>query len=97
MRRPLIALLLALLGLAAAPCPSPPDCESCAYDGPPERPLRDVRLELVQGDRTWLLGTADAGTAADDRLGQVTWTFCRPTCGPGRRSCGSTGPGRLPP
>ncbi|SDD84270.1 hypothetical protein SAMN05421872_111170 [Nocardioides lianchengensis] len=123
MRRPLLVLLLALLGLAVAPYPSPPavascaapyldlpaeptltrgadstvegrafvdgcrdtmscsglpGCESCESDGPPERPLRDVRLELVQGDRTWPLGTADAGTAADDRLGQVTWTFTLP-------------------
>jgi hypothetical protein len=27
---------------------------------PPEKPSRDVRLLLVQGERSWLLGTADA-------------------------------------
>lgn len=124
MRRPLLVLLLALLGLTVAPYPSTPavascaapyldlpaeptftrgagstvegrafvdgcrdtmscsgvpGCESCEHAAPPERPLRDLRLELVQGGRSWLLGTADAGSAADDRLGQVTWTFVLPT------------------
>ncbi|SDT18702.1 hypothetical protein SAMN04488570_3782 [Nocardioides scoriae] len=38
-----------------------------------ERPRRDVALVLVQGSRRWTLGTADAGTASDDRLGRVSW------------------------
>ena len=40
-----------------------------------ERPLRDVELRLVQGHRSWVLGKADAGTAEEGRLGQVSWTF----------------------
>ena len=50
-------------------------CQKCEYDEPPERPLQDVRLELRQHGRTWLLASADAGTAKEDRLGWVTWTF----------------------
>ena len=38
---------------------------SSACSGPseptPEKPSRGVRLVLVQGDRSWVLGTADAG------------------------------------
>jgi hypothetical protein len=30
---------------------------------PPEKPSRGVRLVLVQGSRSWVLGTADAGGA----------------------------------
>ena len=39
-----------------------------------ETPMTRVRLTLVQGDRKWVLGTADAGTGADrpDR-GHVGW------------------------
>jgi hypothetical protein len=50
-------------------------CTSCEYEEPPERPMQDVWLELVQGDRRWNLGAVDAGTAADNRLGWVTWRF----------------------
>lgn len=123
MRRPLLVLLLALLGLAVAPLPSTPavascaapyldlprdptlsrgtsatvegrafvdgcrdtmscsetlGCGSCEYDAPPERPLRDLTLELVRGTRTWPLGTADAGTEEDGRLGEVSWEFVLP-------------------
>ena len=49
-------------------------CQSCTYDEPPERPMQDVALELRQDGRSWRLGTADAGTAEEQRLGHVTWT-----------------------
>lgn len=50
-------------------------CTSCEYDEPPERPMQDVRLRLVQGDRKWTLGVADAGSADRGHLGWVTWRF----------------------
>jgi hypothetical protein len=53
-------------------------CQKCTYDEPPERPQRDVRLELRQRGHTWLLATADAGTAEEQRPGVVTWTFVVP-------------------
>lgn len=56
-------------------CEVGPGCDDCDYDEPPATPYDDVRLGLVQGGRTWTLATADAGSAADDRLGWVTWTF----------------------
>ncbi|UMG92454.1 hypothetical protein [Nocardioides sp. TF02-7] len=49
-------------------------CGACEHDEPPPTPMADVRLQLVQRDRTWDLGVADAGTAGDE-LGRVTWTF----------------------
>jgi hypothetical protein len=49
-------------------------CQSCT-DPPPVEPMEDVELALTQGDRTWRLAVADAGSAEDDRLGWVTWTF----------------------
>ncbi len=41
-----------------------------------EVPMTDVRLTLVQGDKKWELGSADAGTGKDtaDR-GHTTWSF----------------------
>lgn len=53
-------------------------CGSCDYDEPPEAPMEDVALRLVQGNRTWQLGSADAGAAADNRLGRLAWTFTVP-------------------
>ena len=50
-------------------------CQRCEYDEPPEEPQQDIRLQLRQQGRTWLLDSADAGTAEDDRLGWVTWSF----------------------
>jgi hypothetical protein len=50
-------------------------CTSCQYDDPPPAPMDDVELWLVQGERRWLLDVADAGTADDNHLGWVTWTF----------------------
>ena len=49
-------------------------CSRCEYDEPPEQPRRDVVLEVRQGGRSWRLGTADAGTRKEQRMGQVTWT-----------------------
>lgn len=53
-------------------------CGSCDYDSPPEVPMEDVAIQLVQGDRTWELERADAGTAEENRLGHLTWTFTVP-------------------
>ena len=53
-------------------------CDSCEYNDPPPTPMEDVGLRLVQGDRTWSLGVADAETAEDNHLGWVTWTFDLP-------------------
>ncbi len=53
-------------------------CQRCRYDEPPEQPQQDIRLELRQRGHSWTLATADAGTAAEQRLGQVTWTFAVP-------------------
>jgi len=53
-------------------------CDNCEYDEPPPTPMRDVELRLRQGDRIWKLATADAGSAADNHLGWVTWTFDLP-------------------
>jgi hypothetical protein len=69
-------------------CTGAPGCSSCEYDEPPQRPLQDVALVLVQDGRTWPLAVADAGDAGDDRLGRVAWTFDLP---PGVRR----GPARL--
>lgn len=63
-------------------------CDSCEYNEPPEVPMDDVALRLVQGDRAWELGVADAGTADDNQLGWVARTFTVPD---GAR----TGPARL--
>ncbi len=54
-------------------------CDSCQYNDPPRTPMEDVGLRLVQRDRTWNLGVADAGTAENNRLGWVRWTFRLPT------------------
>ena len=53
-------------------------CGECEYDDPPEQPYDDVELRLQQGGRTWVLATEDAGSADDDRLGQVRWSFTVP-------------------
>lgn len=45
----------------------------------PERAYDDVLLEIRQGSRSWELGDEDAGSAEDDRLGQVTWEVTLPT------------------
>lgn len=54
-------------------------CDSCEHDDPPSTPMEDVGLRLVQGDRSWHLDEADSGTAEDDQLGWVTWTFELPS------------------
>ena len=38
-----------------------------------ETPMRDVDLVLRQGRNSWVLDTQDAGTAAENQLGNVTW------------------------
>jgi hypothetical protein len=53
-------------------------CDSCEYADPPEKPMKDVGLRLVQQGRTWELAVADAGTADDNQLGWVAWTFTVP-------------------
>jgi hypothetical protein len=54
-------------------------CDSCEFDDPAPVPMEDVALRLAQRGRTWDLGIADAGTAEDNRLGWMTWTFDLPT------------------
>lgn len=49
-------------------------CSSCD-EGEEETPLTAVPLILVQGERRWRLAEADAGTASDNHLGWVSWTF----------------------
>jgi hypothetical protein len=56
-------------------CTGAPGCQRCKYDEPPEEPQQDISLELRQRGHAWVVGTADAGTAEDDRFGEVTWTF----------------------
>ena len=55
----------------------------CSGDdgGEAEVPLEDVELVAVQGRPTpeqMTLGVADAGSAEDDELGWITWTFTVP-------------------
>lgn len=50
-------------------------CQSCAYDDPAPAALKDVGLRLNQGERTWTLDVADAGTAGEDHLGWIRWEF----------------------
>jgi len=69
-------------------CSAVPGCDRCEYADPEPTPYVDVRLRLRQDGRTWLLGTADAGTAEDGRAGQVAWRVEPP---PGVRP----GPARL--
>lgn len=49
-------------------------CSSCEPDDPEPTPDQDVTLLLVQGERTWVLGTADAEGAGSGRLGHIAWT-----------------------
>lgn len=41
-------------------------------------PLSDLTLELRQADRTWQLGTTDAESADDGRLGRAVWRVVVP-------------------
>lgn len=50
-------------------------CQSCTYDDTPAVPLRAVHLRLQQRGHTWTVAVADAGTAKDQHLGRVAWTF----------------------
>ena len=65
-------------------CSATPGCDNCEY-GPDPTPMADIHLSLRQDGRTWPLGTADAGTADDNELGQVTWAVEIPSAvKPGR-------------
>lgn len=41
--------------------------------GEAETPMEKVWLFLRQGDQRWVLGVGDARSAADNRLGHITW------------------------
>lgn len=52
--------------------------------GEEETPMEDVGLFLRQGGQRWALGVEDAGSAADNRLGHITWQVRVPaTVAPG--------------
>lgn len=44
----------------------------------PTVPMTDVGLVIRQDGQEWELGTASAGTAADNRLGQIAWEVTLP-------------------
>lgn len=56
--------------------PAGPGCRA-PQPADPQFPLTDVELTLVQGDRTWALGTADA--ADRDQLYKISWTTTVPS------------------
>lgn len=68
----------------------------CSTDeGESEQPMRDVQLRLRQGGRTWQLGSEDAGTTDDNRLGQISWRVTVPhgvQPGPATLVADSSGP-----
>jgi hypothetical protein len=69
----------------------------CASDDVTQAPSRDVGLSIRQGAQRWDLGSADAGTAEDNRLGQVTWSFDVPVrLAPGRATLIARGAQPLP-
>jgi hypothetical protein len=50
-----------------------------------EAPMNDVTLTLRQGSQSWRLGTKNAGTAEQNRLGQISWVVRLPAdVAPGR-------------
>lgn len=56
--------------------PAGPGCRA-QQPADPQFPLNNVELTLVQGDRTWALGTADA--ADRDQLYKISWTTTVPS------------------
>ncbi|VXC23595.1 hypothetical protein [Nocardioides sp. AX2bis] len=57
----------------------------CSAPEVTERPLTDVTLTLSRADRVVDLGARDAGTAAEQQLGDVRWEATLPTdLAPGR-------------
>lgn len=55
------------------------DVLGCTVDEPEaEVPMTHVTLSIRQGDRSWRLGTEDAGGAEDGELGHITWTVRLP-------------------
>lgn len=69
-------------------------CSGPKAPADPEAPLRDVVLTLHQGDRSWRLGTADAG----NRGGQyaISWQVRIPEDVPVGAATLSAGDARLP-
>ncbi len=62
-----------------------------------EAPMTGVTLRLQQDGRSWSLGTRDAGTAEEERLGQVTWRVRLPAdVAPGRALLVARGAEPLP-
>jgi len=60
------------------------------------RPFEDVTLQVRQGDRVVDLATTDAGTAAEQQLGEVTWEVVLPAdLQPGRAVLVTDQGGRL--
>lgn len=57
-------------------CTSTFGCSSCEYDDPEPTPTQDIELTLVQGGRSWSLGTVDA--AAGDPFGTASWEVVIP-------------------
>ncbi|HET6165621.1 MAG TPA: hypothetical protein VFE07_02230 [Marmoricola sp.] len=54
-------------------------CTAHTEQRDPASPMKDVTLSIRQAGHVWTLGTADAGTAKNDSLGQVTWAVVLPT------------------
>lgn len=72
-------------------------CQDCTEPAP-ENPAADVELSLEQRGRTWRLATADAGSADDNRLGWIIWTFTVPrhaNPGPAKLVAEGTSPVRI--
>ena len=66
--------------LRGQPGPAGPGCRA-PQPADPAFPLTNVELTLVQGDRTWALGTADADDRDGDRdqLYKISWTTTVPS------------------
>lgn len=72
-------------------------CQHCTEPAP-ETSAEDVELMLEQHGHTWRLATADAGSANDNQLGWITWTFTVPrhtTPGPAKLIAEGTAPVRI--
>lgn len=53
-------------------------CSVSSSEGGEEAPMSDIVLSIRQGARTFDVAVEDAGVAANNTLGQVTWTFTVP-------------------
>ncbi len=47
-------------------------------EGETSAPMQDVTLVIRQGSRDWELASEDAGTAADNKLGHISWDVTMP-------------------